>query len=462
MNDLTILVMAAGKGTRFKSSRPKVLHQLAGSPLVAHVIKVAQKLNPSNIGIVVGHEFEKVQAALAEYPVHFIVQIPQLGTGHAVQLAKAFWENRPGSLLVLSGDVPLITDGTLSKLADHHDKGQASVTLLSTVLNDPTGYGRIVRNPIGEVERIVEQKDASAEEGKIREINTGIYCFQIPDLATVVDQLSTINAQREYYLTDCVGLLRTKGRKIKAVICDNPAEVSGVNSRVELAQLERILHERKNRQLMLDGVTLIDPTTTYISPEASIGPDTTIHPNVYIEGRTFIGEGCEIFPHVRISRSVIEDHVVILDSSVVVNSHIHSGSQIGPFAHLRTEVEIGKDVKIGNFVELKKTTVGDGSRASHLSYLGDAQIGKEVNIGAGAITCNYDGVKKYPTVVEDNVFIGSDSQLVAPVIVRKGAFVAAGSTITQEVPENSLAIARSQQVIKPDWVKKRKERLEKG
>ncbi|HVN82454.1 MAG TPA: bifunctional UDP-N-acetylglucosamine diphosphorylase/glucosamine-1-phosphate N-acetyltransferase GlmU [Terriglobia bacterium] len=462
MSNLTLLIMAAGKGTRFKSSRPKVLHQLAGSPLVAHVLKVAQKLSPSSVGIVVGHEFEMVQAALADYPVHFIVQIPQLGTGHAVQLAKPFWESRPGSLMVLSGDVPLITAETLNKLVNHHDEGQASVTLLSTVLEDPTGYGRVVRNPIGEVERIVEQKDASPEEGKIREINTGIYCFQIPDLAVVVDRLSASNAQREYYLTDCVGLLRDQGRKVLAVICDNPTEVSGVNSRVELAQLERTLRERKNRQLMLDGVTLIDPTSTYISPEACVGPDTIIHPNVHIQGRTCIGKGCEIFPHARISQSVIEDDVVVLDSSVVANSHVHSGSQIGPFAHLRTEVEIGKDVKIGNFVELKKTSVGDGSRASHLSYLGDAQIGKDVNIGAGTITCNYDGVKKYPTIVEDRAFIGSDSQLVAPVIVHKGAYVAAGSTITQEVPEDSLAIARSQQVIKPEWVKKRKEQSEKG
>jgi bifunctional UDP-N-acetylglucosamine pyrophosphorylase/glucosamine-1-phosphate N-acetyltransferase len=462
MNDLTILIMAAGKGTRFKSSLPKVLHLLAGIPIVAYVIRVAQELSPTAIGVVVGHESQKVRAALAEYPVQFIDQSPQLGTGHAVQTAKTFWEPQEGALMILSGDVPLITCETLKKLADHHRSSQSSVTLLSTVLSDPSGYGRVVRNASGEVERIVEQKDATPFEKKIQEINTGIYCFQISELAGVVNQLSDGNAQKEYYLTDCVGLIRERDLKVSAVICDEPLEVSGVNSRVELAQLEKILRDRKNRQLMLDGVTLMDPATTHISLEARIGPDTIIHPNVCIEGRTSIGAGCEVFPHVRVSRSVLEDHVVILDSSVVVNSHIRSGSQIGPFAHLRTEVEIGKDVKIGNFVELKKTTVGDGSKASHLSYLGDAEIGKEVNVGAGTITCNFDGIKKHPTIIEDQVFIGSDSQLIAPVTIRRGAYIAAGSTITQEVPQDSLAISRSEQVVKQDWVKKRKEKRKEG
>jgi bifunctional UDP-N-acetylglucosamine pyrophosphorylase/glucosamine-1-phosphate N-acetyltransferase len=320
----------------------------------------------------------------------------------------------------------------------------------------------VVRDASGEVVRIVEQKDATPEERIIQEVNTGIYCFKTPDLAGVIDLLSAANSQKEYYLPECVGLLKARNQPVSAVLCGNPVEVAGVNSRVELAQLEQILRERKTRELMREGVTLIDPSSTYISPNVTIGPDTVIYPNVYIEGNSRIGRACQIYPNVRITQSVLEDRVLVLDSSVIVNSHIESESQIGPFAHLRTDVEIGKKVRIGNFVELKKTSVGDGSTAAHLSYLGDTQIGRKVNVGAGTITCNYDGVQKHRTVIEDHVFIGSDSQLVAPVTVKEGAYVAAGSTITEEVPKDALAIARSPQVIKPDWARKRRESLKKG
>jgi len=457
MRKLTLLILAAGKGTRLKSALPKVIHQLAGKSLIEHVVEAARPLNPSATCVVVGYEAARVQNALSHLPLQFAIQEPQLGTGHAVQVAGSFWKPNEGDLLVLSGDVPLISTETLQRLLDQHLRSRTSLTLLSTKLEDPAGYGRVVRNTSGDVERIVEHKDATDEERLISEINTGIYCFAISDLAQIIDALSAENSQKEYYLTDCVGLLKEQNKRVGAVVCEDPSEVSGINSRAELAELERIVRHRKLKQLMQDGVTIIDPASTYVEPSVQIGADSVLYPNVFLEKGTVIGTGCRIYPNVRISASTIEDEVVVLDSCLISESHVGARSQVGPFAHLRNHTVIGNQARVGNFVEIKNSRLGDQTKAAHLSYLGDAEIGQHVNVGAGTITCNYDGVSKNKTIIEDDVFVGSDSQLIAPVTVHRGAYIAAGSTIQQDVPEDALAIARSQQVNKEHWARKRKE-----
>jgi bifunctional UDP-N-acetylglucosamine pyrophosphorylase/glucosamine-1-phosphate N-acetyltransferase len=457
MNSLNVLILAAGKGTRLKSSLPKVLHALSGKLLIEYVLTAAQSLAPRKIGVVAGYQADLVKAQLAKHALEFIIQEPQLGTGHAVQMARSFWEHEAGALMLLSGDVPLITASTLAALARHHASADCSCTMLSTVLPNPTGYGRVLRNAAGEVERIVEQRDASPQEIEIREVNTGIYCFEIPPLARVIDELTCKNSQAEYYLTDCIGLLKKRGLRVGAVICEDPREVSGINSRAELAQVEGLLRERKLQRLMADGVTILDPSSTYVEQDVIVGEDTILYPNVFLEKNTVIGSGCIVYPNVRITASTLEDNITILDSCLISESYIRSESQVGPFAHLKNHTEIGSQVRIGNFVEIKKSVIGNKSKAAHLSYLGDAEIGREVNIGAGTITCNYDGFQKHKTTIEDGVFIGSDSQLIAPVTVRKGAYVAAGSTITRDVPEDALAIARSHQENKEGWVRKKRQ-----
>jgi bifunctional UDP-N-acetylglucosamine pyrophosphorylase/glucosamine-1-phosphate N-acetyltransferase len=462
MKQFILLILAAGKGTRLKSDLPKVLHPLAGKPLIEYVLDASRPLGPSSILIVVGYEGEAVKSALAGLPAQFIDQVPQLGTGHAVQLAKPHWESHRGTILILYGDVPLISTQTLKNILETHWKTNPSVTLLSTLLEDPTGYGRLVRDSGGDVEKIVEEKDANVQQQALKEINTGIYCFEVPDLAQVIGELSVTNAQREYYLTDCIGLLRRQNKRAGVVVCDDPLEVMGINSRMELAQLEQVLRERKVKELMLEGVTIVDPTSTYVAPDVKVGRDTILYPNVFLEKGSIIGSRCQIYPNVRISNSVLEDNVIVLDSSLISESRIQSSAQIGPFAHLRRHAVIGKEARIGNFVEVKKSEIGDKTKAAHLSYLGDARIGEGVNVGAGTITCNYDGVTKHQTVIEDHAFVGSDSQLIAPVTIHRSAYVAAGSSIYQDVPEDSLAIARSRQVIKENWAKKRKETRRKG
>ena len=456
MNSLKVLILAAGKGTRLRSSLPKVLHALSGKVLIEYVLAAAQSLAPRKICVVVGHEADRVKTQLAQHPLEFVVQDPQLGTGHAVQMARSFWGNETGALLLLSGDVPLITSNTLSALAGHHASSDCSCTMLSTLLPNPTGYGRVLRNAAGEVERIVEQRDASPRELEIQEVNTGIYCFEMTALAQVIDELTCTNSQGEYYLTDCIELLKTKGLRVGVVVCEDPREVSGINSRTELAQAEGLLRERKLQQLMADGVTILDPQSTYVEQDVAVGEDTILYPNVFLEGRTVIGSGCVLYPNVRISASTLEDNVTVLDSCLISESRVRSGSQIGPFAHLKNHTDIGRQVRIGNFVEIKKSVIGDKSKAAHLSYLGDAEIGRDVNIGAGTITCNYDGVSKHKTTIEDGVFVGSDSQLIAPVTIKKGAYIAAGSTIEQDVPEDALAIARCRQVNKEGWARKKR------
>jgi bifunctional UDP-N-acetylglucosamine pyrophosphorylase / glucosamine-1-phosphate N-acetyltransferase len=460
MKELLLLILAAGKGTRLKSSLPKVLHLLAGKPLIDYVLEASIPLHPTQTLIVIGHESETIKSQLADRSFSFIEQVPQQGTGQAVQLAVPQLRKHHGSVLILSGDVPLISASTLKRLIAVHQDNRDSLTLLSTLPEDPTGYGRVIRNSQGNVEKIIEEKDASPEERQVREINTGIYCFETVDLCDVISQLSSNNSQKEYYLTDCVGLLKEKNKTVGAVVCEDSTEVLGVNTRIDLARLERIVRERKLRQLMLEGVTIVDPDSTFVAPDVQVGRDTILYPNVFLEKGSTIGSGCQIYPNVRISHSVLEDNVLVLDCSVISESHVGDHAQIGPFAHLRPHSKIGKKARIGNFVEIKESEIGEGSKASHLSYLGDAQIGRGVNIGAGTITCNYDGVSKHRTVIEDRVFVGSDSQLIAPVTIHQGAYIAAGSSIDQEVPPDSLAIARSRQVIKENWSKKRVSRKE--
>jgi bifunctional UDP-N-acetylglucosamine pyrophosphorylase/glucosamine-1-phosphate N-acetyltransferase len=382
--------------------------------------------------------------------VGIALQEPQLGTGHALLQAEPFLNGGQGSVLLLSGDVPLLRTETVSALLNRHARSGAAATVLTAEFERPDGYGRIVRAD-GAISAIVEHKDATPEERSIREINSGIYVFDLPPLFAALKQIGSTNAQGEYYLPDLVRIYRARGLTVETLLLEDPREILGVNSRKELAEVAAILRDRKNEELMAAGVTIIDPATTWVQSDVAVGPDTVLHPGVYLEGQTRIGSGCVIQSGVRIVDSTIGDTVVINNFCVIRQSVVEAGAQIGPFAQIRPDSHVGEGAHIGNFVELKKTRLGKGSKANHLAYLGDATIGERVNVGAGTITCNYDGVSKHPTVIDDGAFIGSDSQLIAPVRVGKGAYVAAGSSITADVPEDSLAIARSRQVNKPGW-----------
>jgi len=440
-----------------RSALPKVLHPAAGLPLIDHVLRAAASLSPSSIIVVVGHEAERLKEGLREHPgLSFAVQEPQLGTGHALLQAEPFLRGARGTVVLLSGDVPLLRASTLGALVRTHEERQAAATVLTAVVDAPAGYGRIVRDGQG-IAAIVEHKDASAAEREIREINSGIYAFDAAPLFAALREIGSANAQGEYYLPDLVRIYRARGLRVDTVTVEDSREILGVNSRKELAEVGAILKANKNEALMAAGVTLVDPATAYIGPEVIVGPDTVIHPAVHLEGRTRVGSGCEIHSGVRIVNTTVDDDVVINDFCVILDSHISRGAKIGPFAHIRPLSDVGEGAHVGNFVELKKTTLGPGSKANHLAYLGDSTIGARVNVGAGVITCNYDGTLKHPTVIEDGAFIGSDSQLVAPVRVGKGAYVAAGSTITEEVPPGSLAIARGRQVTKENWTARRKQ-----
>ncbi len=458
MAELHIVLLAAGKGTRMKSARPKVLHPACGLPLIEHVLRAADPLNPGTTVVVLGHEADMVKAGLSgRQALSLVVQEPQLGTGHALLQAEAPLAGRRGTVIVLSGDVPLLRADTLQRLAGTHAGSGAAATVLTATVDDPAGYGRIVREN-GEISRIVEHRDATQAEREIREINSSIYAFALEPLFDALRTIGSENAQGEFYLPDLVRIYRRRGLGVGTVMLDDPTEILGVNSRRDLSVVSAHLRDRKNGALMDAGVTIVDPATTWVEPDVTIGADTVLHPGVYLQGCTRIGARCELQSNVRIVDGTLADDVFVNSFSVINESHVGAGARIGPFAHLRPQSDVGEHAHVGNFVELKKTSLGRGSKANHLAYLGDAAIGEGVNVGAGTITCNYDGVTKNQTVIEDGAFIGSDSQLIAPVRVGKGAYVAAGSSITMDVPADALAIARGTQVNKEGWVARRKAR----
>jgi bifunctional UDP-N-acetylglucosamine pyrophosphorylase/glucosamine-1-phosphate N-acetyltransferase len=450
------VILAAGKGTRMKSTLPKVLHRVAGRPMIEHVLSTARAMNPASVTIVVGHGAGEVRSALVNQPdASFVVQEPQLGTAHALQVTEPVLRTARGALLLLSGDVPLLTVETLRQLADRHMQRSAALSVLTAVVENPSGYGRIVRAGAG-IARIVEERDASPAEQAITEINAGIYVFDLDGLFDALREIAADNAQHEHYLPDVVQLYRRRGRLVETMTVRNANEILGINSRSELAASKRLMRERKNAQLMADGVTLEDPATAFIDDTVQIGADTVIHPNVYLEGRTVVGVGCVVHSGVRVVDATIGDRTHLFNHSVITNVTIGSDASIGPFAHVHKASAIGSSTKIGNFVEVKNTQFGAGSKAAHLAYLGDGVIGSTVNIGAGTITCNYDGVQKSITTIEDGAFIGSDTQLIAPVTVGRGAYVGTGTTIRENVPPGALAVSAGKQRNIEGWVERKR------
>ncbi|KZZ86525.1 bifunctional UDP-N-acetylglucosamine diphosphorylase/glucosamine-1-phosphate N-acetyltransferase GlmU [Bacillus sp. SJS] len=450
MENRFAVILAAGQGTRMKSKLYKVLHPVCGKPMVQHVADEMSKLNLEKMVTIIGHGAEMVKAQLGEKS-EYALQSEQLGTAHAVMQASSQLQDLNGTTIVVCGDTPLITSETMENLLSHHSETNSKATILTVKAEDPAGYGRIVRSSSGLVEKIVEHKDASAEERKIDEINTGTYCFDNKMLFETLSKVSNDNVQGEYYLPDVIEILKNEGQVVSAYQTDSFEESLGVNDRVALSQAEKYMKKRINTFHMRNGVTLIDPDQTYISADAEIGRDTMIYPGTIIKGNAKIGEDCEIGPNTEIKDSVIGDQTVIRQS-VVHDSEIGKLVAVGPFAHIRPQSSVSDEVKIGNFVEIKKTSMGKGSKASHLSYIGDAEIGSDVNLGCGSITVNYDGKNKALTKVEDGAFIGCNSNLIAPVTVGKGAYVAAGSTITEDVPGQALSVARARQVNKEDYV----------
>lgn len=442
---LDVLVLAAGLGTRMNSQVAKVLHKLDGRPLISHVCRTAARLNPRKIYVVVGYQADQVKTAVAEElgadQAIFVTQSVQRGTGDAVLAAQGSLGDAEGdsTLLILSGDVPLVRREALEKLTEEHYAENPSCTMLTVRLENPTGYGRVVRDEAGQFVKIVEQKDATEDERQISEINAGIYCFNRRQLFAALKRVQPTNSQGEYYLTDVPAILLGDGERVRIYKHQDAREVSGVNTRAELAEFENLLRRRKIRQLMSEsGVTFIDPSHTYISDEAEIGRDCVIHPDVHIEGRSVIGDACEIYQGARIRGSRLGNRVTIKDHCVIIDSEIADDCAVGPFAHLRMNARMEERAVVGNFVEVKKSRIGRGTKSMHLTYLGDATIGENTNIGAGTVTCNYDGKDKHPTIIEDNVRIGSDTMLVAPVRVGSGSVTAAGSVVTEDVPPNTL------------------------
>lgn len=447
--------MAAGLGTRMKSNCAKVLHKLDGRPLISHVCRAALQLEPRNVYVVVGHQAAEVQAAVekefASRPGRFafVQQREQRGTGDAVMAAEDILRGKNGTVMVLSGDVPLVKPATLAKLIAAHDLQSAACTLMSVRLENPTGYGRVVKDDAGEFVKIVEQKDASDEERQIREINVGIYFFDNAKLFAALKEIKPNNSQGEYYLTDVPGILKSQRDTIAVYQHNDAREVSGINTRAELAEFENLLRRNTVRRLMIEsGVTFVDPSHAYVSSEAQVGRDTVIHPDVHIEGDTVIGDACEIHQGARIVNSQIGNRVTIKDHSVVFDSEIGDDCAVGPFAHLRMNARMDERAVVGNFVEVKKSHIGRGTKSMHLTYLGDATIGEGTNIGAGTVTCNYDGKNKHPTIIEDHVRIGSDTMLVAPVRVGSGAVTGAGSVVTRDVPPRTLVVGVPAREIK--------------
>jgi bifunctional UDP-N-acetylglucosamine pyrophosphorylase / glucosamine-1-phosphate N-acetyltransferase len=454
--DLHVIVLAAGKGTRMKSARPKVLHHVGGRPMIEHVLDRARELGATSTVVVIGHQASALKQAMASHhDLTFVVQEPQRGTAHALLTSEPSLRSASGTAVLLSGDVPLLALETLESLINTHRRANAAMTVLTADVERPHGYGRIVRS--GEkIARIVEEKDATPAEREIREINSGIYAFELDGLFDAVRTIASQNAQGEYYLPDLVAIYRRNGRGVETVSVAHSHEILGINSRADLAAMNHIVRHEKNTALMASGVTLEDPATTYIDPDVEIGADTIIHPGVSIERGTIIGQACEIHSGAHIMDSRLGDRVTILNHCVIAHSDIENDASIGPFAHLRTHVAVGARAKVGNFVEMKNTKFGEGSKSGHLAYLGDAVIGKHVNIGAGTITCNFDGTHKYVTTIEDGAFIGSDSQLIAPVTVGERAYIGTGTTVREDVPPAALAVSAGKQRNIDGWVDKKK------
>jgi bifunctional UDP-N-acetylglucosamine pyrophosphorylase/glucosamine-1-phosphate N-acetyltransferase len=456
-----IAIMAAGKGTRLKSKHPKVLHEIGGKPLLQFVVDAAKKVLPAqDIFVIIGHEAERVRERMAGTGVQFVVQAEQLGTGHAIMSARQALAGYD-DVLVLSGDVPLLKPETIRAIRDFHVKNKAAMTILSADFANPTGYGRILRKKKGgdEVEAIVEQKKLTPQQQKIHESNSGIYAFDTGALFEHLDKLRTDNPHHEYYLTDMAGILGKAREKVLAYEAGDPHEAAGANNREELAQLDAEMRARKCRELMAAGVSIFRPETCVIDAEVEVGADTVIEPFVQLLGRTRIGSDCLVRSYSVITSSELGDQVTVRHGCILGDARVASSAVLGPYSHLRPGSDIGPEAHVGNFVETKKAKLGRGAKANHLTYLGDAEIGENVNVGTGTITCNYDGVQKHKTVIEDDAFIGSDSTLVAPVRIGRGAYVGAAACITEDVPEDSLAIARSRQVNKVGWVKAKREEM---
>ena len=450
------LILAAGKGTRMKSARAKVLQPALGAPLLEHVVRAVTAAGATPVTVVVGHQSDAVEAAFAGRGLIFIRQEPPRGTGHAVQVARERFSAQPDhTLLVVNGDLPLLRAETLVALLAAHRRTGGAATLLTVELDDPGAYGRVLRDEAGGVRAIVEARDATADERAGREINAGLYAFEVPALLEVLGKLKPQNTQGEYYLTDVVGLLRAAGKTVGAVKVEDPAEALGVNTLAELAEITLLLRRRRADALMAAGASIEDPATTHIGLDAVVEADAVIRPYTFLEGRTVVRRGASVGPFARLVDAEIGPDAQILDHCLLRECVVGAAATVGPFAHIRPESHIGARAKVGNFVELKKTRLGDGSKAPHLSYIGDATVGPGVNIGAGTITCNYDGTHKHPTRIEAGAFIGSNCTLVAPVTVGEGAYVGAGSAVTEDVPAGALALGRSRQTVKPGWVKAR-------
>ncbi|MEE0138571.1 bifunctional UDP-N-acetylglucosamine diphosphorylase/glucosamine-1-phosphate N-acetyltransferase GlmU [Fusobacterium ulcerans] len=447
---LKTLILAAGKGTRMKSELPKVIHEVNGIPMISKIIKVLEVLKPEENILILGHKKEEVLKVVGE-DADYVVQTEQLGTGHAVLQAKDKLENYDGDVMVLCGDTPLLREETLEELYKFHRDTDSVTTILTSIYDNPFGYGRIVKEN-GLVKAIVEEKEADAEIKKIKEVNAGVYCFKGRELFDALSKITNNNEKGEYYLTDVIGIQVGEGKKVQSFVLNDNIEILGVNSKVELAQASKVLRDRKNIDLMEKGAILIDPSAVYAEEDVVVGRDTVIYPGAILQGKTVIGENCQILGTTRIIDSTLGNDIKV-ESSVIEESILEDGVTMGPFAHLRPKSHLKEKVHVGNFVEVKKSTLEKGVKAGHLTYLGDAQIGEDTNIGAGTITCNYDGKNKFKTVIGKNSFIGSDSMLVAPVIIGENALVGAGSVITKDVPDNSLAVSRSKQIIKNDWRK---------
>ena len=448
MEDHCAVILAAGEGTRMRSRKAKVLHSLLGRALVHYPVDLCRRLGVKRMLVVVAHQAEEVQQALAGQPVEFVHQGEPKGTGHAVRQAEEHLRGFEGTVLVLAADTPLLRVETVRQLIEAHHAGGAVATLLTARVENPAGYGRILRDEQGRLRRIVEEVEATEAEKQVSEINAGVYCFAAASLFEALRGVQVSPVKGEVFLPEVVQVLVKKGEVVQAVLAADAAEVQGINTRAELAQAATVLRHRVHERLMCEGVTLIDPQATYIDDTVQIGPDTVIYPGVILEGATTIGEGCVIYSNCRIQNSQLGEQVTVLDGSVIVGSEIAEGCVIGPFAHLRPQTRLKRKVKVGNFCEVKKAVIGEGSKVPHLAYIGDTQMGEKVNIGAGTITCNYDGFAKHETVIEDDVFVGSNTNLVAPVTVGKGAIIAAGSTINEAVPPDAVAFGRAPQVNK--------------